>query len=356
MNQQKNFVGMDLGTYKTSIASSTGEREVLRSTVGWPKDLIARSLLQRDVVFGDDIDRHRLALRTVRPLAKGALKYLDAASAGIPAEQIEEHKESVKLLVQHAVSLMKFPEGSIIYGAIGVPSRAAKESKQFILEAGHSAMAAVMVVHEPFAVAYGMNRLTRTMIVDIGAGTTDICPMYGSYTAEEDQLTLPIGGDHIDHMIITRVATDYPGVRMSEHRTRELKEKFGTVRSGEVQATWRVTDDSTVRELDLTAAVVEACRSLVTPIVDGIRQVASRFEIDMQRELLHNIVLAGGGSQLVGLDLAIEAGLQRCGGGRVTKVADAVYAGAAGALKLAMNMPAEQWAKLSSAGAQRAAA
>ncbi|HEY3787622.1 MAG TPA: hypothetical protein VGL71_02150, partial [Urbifossiella sp.] len=61
------FVGMDLGTYKTSVASSTGYREVLATAVGWPKDHIARTMLGRDLVFGKDLVEHRLALDVVRP-------------------------------------------------------------------------------------------------------------------------------------------------------------------------------------------------------------------------------------------------------------------------------------------------
>jgi rod shape-determining protein MreB len=44
------YIGMDLGTFKTSVASSTGAREVVYSAVGWPKDHVARAMLGRDLV------------------------------------------------------------------------------------------------------------------------------------------------------------------------------------------------------------------------------------------------------------------------------------------------------------------
>ena len=52
------------------------------------------------------------------------------------------------------------------------------------------------------------------------------------------------------------------------------------------------------------------------------------------------------GEQLRGLDRIIEESFVEYGGAKVRRVGDAVYAGAMGALKLAMCMPGESWDQL----------
>ena len=110
------YIGMDLGTFKTSVASSTGIRDVVQSAVGWPKDHIARTMLGRDIVFGKDIVEHRLALNIIRPFEKGVLKFNHHSDTGLAADKIAHHKAAARLLVEYAVSLTRPPKGTPIYG------------------------------------------------------------------------------------------------------------------------------------------------------------------------------------------------------------------------------------------------
>ena len=70
------------------------------------------------------------------------------------------------------------------------------------------------------------------------------------------------------------------------------------------------------------------------------------YDPEFQASMRDNVLLAGGGSQIIGLDRAIEKKLNQLGGGKVTKVGEPVYAGANGALNLAQDMPAEFWQQL----------
>jgi rod shape-determining protein MreB len=336
---------MDLGSYKTSVCSSNGTRDTFLSAVGWPKDQISRRMLGVDVVVGNDTVRHRLALDVVRPFEKGVLKYCEQADNGMTPDTIEKHKEAARLVVEHAVGLMNVPKGTPIYGVIGAPARATKLKKRMILEIAKSAFDSVFIVSEPFTIAYGLDYLTDTLVVDLGAGTIDLCPIFGTFPAEEHQVTLPIGGDFIDEHFHKTMSTDHPEMRISVNMAREIKEKYGFVHDSDAKAIVTLPVGGKPKACDLTEPLRNACNIIVKPIAEAITELVMRFDSEFQQRLLNNIVLGGGGSQLRGLDRALEAALRDYCGGKVKKVNDAVFAGADGALKLAMMMPAQSWSQ-----------
>lgn len=346
MDAKAVFIGMDLGSFKTSVASSSGIRDVTQTAVGWPKDPVARTMLGRDVVFGKDLVEHRLALEVVRPFEKAALKFNSPDVAGVPIENVARHKEAARLLVEHAVALTRPPKGVPIYGVIGAPSRASLLNKKVLLEAAQTAFEAVMIVSEPFSIAYGMNRLSDTLVVDIGAGTIDLCPVYGTFPKEEEQFTIPVGGDYIDSCFHQALAAKFPKVQVSLNMAREIKEKYGFVHEVNETAIVTLPVEGRPTPIDVTEALCEACRAIVPMIVDGLRQVIARFDPEFQQRMLGNIILGGGGSQLKGLDRVIEQSMREYGDVRVKRVYDAVFAGAVGALKLAMNMPIDCYHKM----------
>lgn len=346
MNPPITCVGIDIGTFKTSVASANGKRVKVPSAVGWPKDRVARALLGRDVIFGEEIWKHRSVLNVVRPFQRGTLKYIDGADAGFSPKDIARHKEAARLLVNHAISATVPASDGPIYGVIGAPSRATILNKQVIIDAAREMLDAVMVVAEPFTVAYGMDRLSNTLVIDIGAGTIDICPMYGTYPKDEDQITLPIGGDSIDEEFHRLMKQHEKQVQLSLKVACEIKEKFGFVSNEEDAAIVTLPIAGKPTQIDVSNQLDSACRSIVPGIVEALRELISKLAPEFQSSLLRNVLLGGGGSQLKGLDRQIEEALQPYGKANVTHVDDTVFAGATGALKMAMSMPADYWRQI----------
>ena len=63
------YVGIDLGTFQSTIASSAGAMHSIETVVGRPKDPVARNFLKRDVLFGADALKNKLACNLYRPMA-----------------------------------------------------------------------------------------------------------------------------------------------------------------------------------------------------------------------------------------------------------------------------------------------
>lgn len=338
------YVGIDLGTSRTSISASNGVRETVRSVVGYPKDVVSRKFLQKEVLFGDDALANRLALNMYRPLEKGVIKFSD--QAGASSDDVDANLEAARALVRHAVTLADPKPGQLIYGVIGCPAQASIHNKQSLIEAARDVLDSVVICSEPFSVAYGMDRLHDALVIDIGAGTTDLCRMKGSMPDEEDQLTMTAAGDFVDQQLFELFKTRCPDANFTINMVRAIKEKhaFVTEAAEPVLVTFPVRGKPTV--FDVTAEMRKGCRRIIEPIVESVDRLISTFDPEFQERLRKNVILAGGGSRIHGLDRAIEEALAPFGGGKVSPVEEPCYAGANGALKIAYDMPAEAWEQL----------
>jgi rod shape-determining protein MreB len=128
---------------------------------------------------------------------------------------------------------------------------------------------------------------------------------------------------------------------------KDMKERYSTVE--EAAAGIRV--DLPVRgkphSFDLTDEIRTACRQMIPPIVEGLGNLIATFDPEFQDRLKGRVLLAGGGSQIRGLDTAIEEHMRReLGAGTVLRIEEPIYGGAGGALKIAHDMPEEYWEKL----------
>jgi len=170
--------------------------------------------------------------------------------------------------------------------------------------------------------------------------------MYGPYPKGEDQITLPIGGDMIDDELQRLIMQSQPNAELSLDLARQIKEEFGFVGNGEAKAIATLPMAGKPTQIDVTSQSNAACRTIVPGIAEALLELVGKFDRDFQKSLFNNILLAGGGGQLNGLDRQIVKALKPYGAANVTQVKDSVFAGATGALKLATNMPADYWQQL----------
>src|SRR5437588_330742 len=198
-------VGIDLGTSRSSISSSNGQRHVVESYVGWPLDMVARKVMKKPVLIGQEALDNRSMLDLNRPLEEGLIK-----------DGSEKDEAAVRELLWHLLSLVgvarETRNGMKVRAVVGVPAEALRVNKQNVRKAMQDAVDNLMIVSEPFAVAYGLEALLHTMIIDLGAGTTDFCVMNGRLPADEEQRTLTQAGDWIVESmldLLSRVQPDY---------------------------------------------------------------------------------------------------------------------------------------------------
>ncbi len=335
------YLGIDLGTSRTSVCSSNGIRETVESFVGYPKDPVARKLLKKDVLFGEEAREKRLSLNLYRPLEHGVLKF------NKDGQEDSEELRAAKDLVREIVRRARPRADELVYAVIGVPAQASIHNKDAILDAARESVDSVMLCSEPFSVAYGLDMLEDVLVIDIGAGTTDLCRMHGTMPDDADQITNTFAGDFIDDEIMKELKLAFPSAQYTKQMIKTLKERYSTVEknSDPIMATFPVAGKPT--EFDITVPMRTACQRIVAPIVDGLGKLIGTFDPEFQDRLKNRVLLAGGGSQIKGLDRAITAEMHRLlGGGNVIRIEEPVYGGANGALKIAHDMPEEYWEQL----------
>jgi len=330
------YCGIDLGTSRTSIATSTGIRYTTDSVVGYAKDLISSKRFGANYLLGKDAIENRLSLNMVWPLSNGVINKDDSLA-------MDTVKLILKNLLAYAIPDKKDDDNLMV--AIGVPAQAGVENKADILKIGNDLVSKTLIVSEPFAVAYGLDRFDEVLMIDCGAGTVDLVRIYGSFPEEKDQITLTTAGNFLDETLKEAILKNHPEVQLTNNIVKKLKEKYGFVTvSEQIKHTFR--EGGKPKTYDITSQMYEACLKFTAPICEAVEKLISDFDPEFQEKLRNNIIVAGGGSRLKGIDREIEKGLIPYGGGNVITVQDAEFAGAEGALKMALEMPEEYWGKL----------
>jgi rod shape-determining protein MreB len=222
------LLGIDLGTSRSSIVSMNGTRKTVESYVGYAKDPISRKMLKADIIYGRHALDNRLAVDLYRPLEKGVIKGT-RDDGGLAGDEQVKNLNAAKDLLRYMVDLVHPGRDEVLFGVVGVPSRATNKNKQAILDIARDVLDSVMIVSEPFTVAYAMERMADVMVIDIGAGTTDLCRMHGTVPAEEDEISYTIAGDAVDQRLYELIMEKYPRAQLTQNMCKTFKEQYGFV-------------------------------------------------------------------------------------------------------------------------------
>lgn len=333
----KLLIGIDLGTSRSAISADNGEKIWVESYVGWPKDFIARKVVGKPMLFGEEAVKHRLSLDMFRPLKNGVIK-----------EGAARDEEAVKELIRHLISLVHPPENEAkIRAVVGVPAESLKVNKVALNKAVSEFAESLFVVSEPFAVAYGVGALDNAMVIDIGAGTVDFCIMHGTVPSEDDQRSILTAGDYVDQQLFTLLKERYPEADFNLNMIRRFKEQHSFVGKIDKDVEVLIPVEGKPTAHNITDEVKRACESILPAMVESALELIAKFDPEYQDTIRNNIILAGGGSQIRGIGEYFEEAIGEYGPTKVRIVEDPLYSGADGALELAKEMPDEYWTELS---------
>ncbi len=342
-------IGVDLGTNTTVFQVSrngervTYEKDVIPTIVGYPKSGILPGILPQDAdkVFGEEAVSYRLHLNLKWPLREGNIEDLNVC----------------RDYLWHIRTLIDRTGESEIWAVIGAPANAVAEKIKLIRSGVTGLFEKILVIPEPFLAAMGLREEAKlgdasyvdptrhSLIVDIGAGTTDFCLVQGYYPTPEDQVCFPVAGDAVDKTLADRIRRRWPDLTLTRVTVTQLKEKYSFVGAARGEAKVKLYADGKPRVLDIADLVREACEILVPMICDGVKQLLKRCDSDSVEHILQNVIICGGGSAIGGLSDMVQKKLRDEGYDDATCRTPPDYRRlvAIGALKIAENVRDDQW-------------
>lgn len=194
-------------------------------------------------------------------------------------------------------------------GITGVEKRAVQEAAEFA-----GARKPVLVIEEPMAAAIGsglpVHEPAGNMVVDIGGGTTEVAVIsMGGIVASESSR---IAGDEFDEAILAFMKREY-SLALGERTAEEVKLHLASAYPLEEELHAEIRGRDLVTGLPRTITVStqeirEAIEEPVAAIIDAVKVTLDKTPPELAADIMERgIVITGGGSLLLGLDVAIQA-------------------------------------------------
>lgn len=298
---QYNDIGIDLGTSNVFIYMR-GKGIILKEPSVVAIDRDSRKVL----AIGDDaqrmLGRTPSNILAVQPLRQGAIS--DFELTGI----------MLRYFMQKVIGRRLFSRPRAV---MSIPSGVNEIEKRSIISVMFDAgMRRTQLLDKPLAAAIGaklpIDEAYGTMIVDIGAGVTDIAIISMGQTVISGMSK--IGGDQFSDAIIRHLRRKH-NLLIGERSAEELKINIGsaTPRSEEIYMdvtgrnlltgipkTMRITSD------EVTEALDEPLQAFIESLHAALENTPAELAADIFER---GITFTGGGAELFGLDEAIEKAL-----------------------------------------------
>src|SRR6185503_7302134 len=165
-------------------------------------------------------------------------------------------------LIREVIRLSLPRKDELIYAVIGVPAQAAIHHKDAIIKAARESVDSVMLCSEPFAVAYGLDMLDDVLVIDIGAGTTDLCRMHGTMPEESDQITNTFAGDYVDEQLASMIKKKHPEAQFTTRMIQTIKERYASVSDNMPPVVVDLPVEGKPVPFDITTEMRVSCRSI----------------------------------------------------------------------------------------------
>lgn len=284
-------IGIDLGTSKTVIFSSS------KVVLELPNIVTVDSETWEPIYYGEKakqtLGRTPDSLTSVSPIERGAIADYDIAEMMLKSYMQEAFGNRIlrpRIMATLPPGLTELQHHSL---ANVVESAGGRN---------------ISVIESPLAIAFGLNiDLTQpkgTLIVDIGAGTTDIAIISMGGIAVCD--SFKTASLDIDNQIIRYVRKEY-NIEIGPLTAEMIKIKIGTAVKHDIEVALSAKGRNVFTGLpecfEISGnEVYEAISDTVDSICDAIRKVLNKTDPDLVADITsEGMYLAGGGAKLSGL-------------------------------------------------------
>ncbi len=292
-----NAIGIDLGTANTLVYVKD-KGVVLREP-----SVVAIDKNRKPIAVGAEakmmLGRTPESITALRPMKDGVIADFE----------ISEHM--LRYFIGKVAKKNIFTKLSVV---VAVPYGITAVEKRAVMDSAYRAGAdEVKTISEPLASALGIGLPVgdpaASMIVDIGGGTSEVAILsLGDIVYAK---SIRVGGDELDNSIISYVKRSYNLV-IGERTAEEIKIKIGSAYPLDQELTLEIRGRDAMsglpRTLHITSQEIREClMENFNAIIDACRSALERCPPELSSDLVERgIALAGGGSQIRGIDRLIS--------------------------------------------------